>query len=214
VTTERTASASGINDEVATSLSNIGREFYQRGWVYGTSGNFSARTSVSPLRLTITSSGLDKGALSASSFLEIDEHETVLAGNGRPSAEAGIHIVIAQQLRAGAILHTHSIWSTLLSDRWAADGGLAIEGYEMLKGLVGIATHQHREWVPIIENSQDYPVLSTTVSATLKQYPQSHGILLRKHGLYTWGHDIAEARRHVEILEFLFEAEGRLQIGN
>jgi ribulose-5-phosphate 4-epimerase/fuculose-1-phosphate aldolase len=36
-----------------------------------------------------------------------------------------------------------------------------------------------------------------------------HGFLLSRHGLYTWGRDLAEARRHVEIFEFLFEAVAR-----
>jgi methylthioribulose-1-phosphate dehydratase len=212
--TPQIEAAQGFIDAAAESLAKIGREFYNRGWVFGTSGNFSAKTSDTPLELTITSSGLDKGALTRSSFLQIDKDETVLAGNGRPSAEAGLHLVIVKQLGAGSVLHTHSIWSTLLSDRWAAEGGLVIEGYEMLKGLAGVTTHQHREWVPILENSQDYATLSATLSSILKQYPQSHGVLLRKHGLYTWGRDIAEARRHVEILEFLFEAEARLQFEN
>jgi methylthioribulose-1-phosphate dehydratase len=36
-----------------------------------------------------------------------------------------------------------------------------------------------------------------------------HGFLLAKHGLYTWGRDLAEARRHIEIHEFLFEVVAR-----
>src|SRR5271165_2248349 len=201
-------------DEAAASLCAIGREFYRRGWVFGTSGNFSAKISDAPLRLAITSSGLDKGSLTPAGILEIDGDATVLHGHGHPSAETSLHLVAVRQLGAGAVLHTHSIWSTLLSDRWAAEGGLVLEGYEMLKGLSGISTHQHREWVPILENSQDYTALSAKLSSVLTQHPRSHGILLRKHGLYTWGRDIAEARRHVEILEFLFEAEGRRQFAN
>jgi len=201
-------------DEAAASLCEIGREFYRRGWVFGTSGNFSARISDSPLRLAITSSGLDKGSLTPDGILEIDADATVVHGDGRPSAETSLHLVIVGQLGAGAVLHTHSIWSTLLSDRWAAEGGLVLEGYEMLKGLAGVSTHEHREWVPILENSQDYVTLSATLSAVLKEHPQSHGVLLRKHGLYTWGRDIAEARRHVEIFEFMFEGEGRRQFAS
>ncbi|MBV8436369.1 MAG: methylthioribulose 1-phosphate dehydratase [Silvibacterium sp.] len=201
-------------DDVVSRLCEIGREFYSRGWVYGTSGNFSARISVDPLRLAITSSGLDKGALSPGHILEIDSAACVLRGIGRPSAETSLHLVLVQQAAAGAVLHTHSIWSTLLSDRWAAQGGLVLEGYEMLKGLAGIVTHEHREWVPIIENSQDYAALSAALSSVLADYPNCHGVLLRKHGLYTWGCDLAEARRHVEILEFLFEAEARRQLAN
>jgi methylthioribulose-1-phosphate dehydratase len=36
-------------------------------------------------------------------------------------------------------------------------------------------------------------------------------LLLRGHGLYTWGSDLAEAKRHVEILEFLLEVVGRMR---
>ena len=198
-------------DRASASLCEIGREFYGRGWVFGTSGNFSARLPESPLRLAITSSGLDKGSLNPADILEIDADQTVLRGNGRPSAETGLHLVIVQQLGAGAVLHTHSVAGTLLSDRWAADKGIAIEGYEMLKGLAGISTHEHREWIPILENSQDYTALSAELGSVLQENPDCHGVLLRKHGLYTWGRDIAEARRHIEIFEFLFEAEARRQ---
>jgi methylthioribulose-1-phosphate dehydratase len=210
---EPTISAPSLNT-AADLLAQVGREFYRRGWVFGTSGNFSVRLADSPLRLAITASGLDKGTLTRSDFLEIDSNAVVLQGNGRPSAETGLHLIIVEQLVAGAVLHTHSIWSTLLSDRWASEGGLLLEGYEMLKGLAGVSTHEHREWVPILENSQDYTALSATLASVLQQSPRSHGVLLRKHGLYTWGADIAEARRHVEIFEFLFEAEGRRQFAS
>ena len=205
------ASSGNGFDQAAATLCEIGREFYRRGWVFGTSGNFSARLSGSPLRLAITSSGLDKGSLTPSNILEIDADAIVFRGNGRPSAETGLHLVIVQELGAGSVLHTHSVAGTLLSDCWAADKGLALEGYEMLKGLAGVSTHQHREWVPILENSQDYTALSAELRSVLQRHPECHGVLLRKHGLYTWGRDTGEARRHVEILEFLFEAEARQQ---
>jgi methylthioribulose-1-phosphate dehydratase len=107
-------------------------------------------------------------------------------------------------------LHTHSVWSNILSDAYAADCGLSIEGYEMLKGLEGVATHEHLEWMPIIENSQDMTGLAALVERALTQHPGTHGFLLRRHGLYTWGKDLAEAKRHVEILEFLLEVRGRV----
>ena len=201
-------------DDTVRRLCEIGREFYARGWVYGTSGNFSARLSGESVRLAITASGLDKGALTPRHILEIDSEARVLRGSGSPSAETSLHLVLVRQAGAGAVLHTHSIWSTMLSDRLAAPGGVLIEGYEMLKGLAGISTHEHREWVPILENSQDYVALSAALSQVLNDHPRCHGVLLRKHGLYTWGRDLAEARRHIEILEFLFEAEARRLLAN
>ena len=79
----------------------------------------------------------------------------------------------------------------------------------MLKGLEGVLTHEHQEWLPVIENSQDMTALARSVEETLTTHPNSHGFLLRRHGLYTWGKDLSEAKRHVEILEFLLEVMGR-----
>ena len=194
--------------ELAAQLAEIGRQCHARGWALGTSGNFSAVVNRDPLRLAITTSGLDKGTLSAGEIVEIDEHGKVVAGSGRPSAEASLHLAIARGRGAGAVLHTHSIWSTILSDA-ATEDGLAIEGYEMLKGLDGVGTHEHREWLPILDNTQDWAAAVPQVEAILAEQPAAHGFLVRGHGLYTWGRDLAEAKRQVEILEFLFEVMGR-----
>jgi methylthioribulose-1-phosphate dehydratase len=187
-------------------LAQVGRDFYARGWVLGTSGNFSAVVGRSPLRLAITESGADKSLLSPDQILELDEQGKVISGSGRPSAEAGIHLAVIRARNAGAVLHTHSIWSTILSD---SGEGVAIEGFEMLKGLEGVATHQHREWIPVLDNTQDWAAEAPRVEALLSAHPEVHGFLIRRHGLYTWGRDLPQARRHVEILEFLFEVLGR-----
>lgn len=194
--------------ELAAQLAEIAHQCYARGWTLGTSGNFSAVVNRDPLRLAITTSGVDKGTLSVNEIVEIDEHGKVVAGSGRPSAEASLHLAIARARGAGAVLHTHSIWSTILSDA-AAEDGVAIQGYEMLKGLDGVGTHEHREWLPILDNTQDWAAAVPRVEAILTEQPKAHGLLIRRHGLYTWGRDLAEAKRQVEILEFLFEVIGR-----
>jgi methylthioribulose-1-phosphate dehydratase len=191
--------------KVAADLTEIGKGFYGRGWVLGTSGNFSAVVSQEPLGVVITSTGLDKGSLRPGQFLEMDEEAKVLRGKGRPSAEALLHLAIVRERKASAVLHTHSVWGTVLSGTHAEQGGIALEGYEMLKGLEGVRTHKHREWLPILENSQDMVELAERVSKTLQDSPGMHGFLLKEHGLYTWGASLLEAKRHVEILEFLME---------
>jgi methylthioribulose-1-phosphate dehydratase len=195
--------------DLAVLLADVGRQCYARGWALGTSGNFSAVVSRDPLRLAITPSGADKGLLTAGQIVQIDEHGHVVVGSGAASAEASLHLTIARVRRAGAVLHTHSIWSTILSDAGAADGGLGIEGYEMLKGLEGVRTHEHREWLPILDNSQNWAAQTPLVEQTLERHADAHGFLLRGHGLYTWGRDLPEAKRQVEILEFLLEVTGR-----
>ena len=59
------------------------------------------------------------------------------------------------------------------------------------------------------DNTQDWTAAAPRVQSVLTQQPKAHGFLIRRHGLYTWGRDLAEAKRQVEILEFLFEVMGR-----
>src|SRR4030095_15243603 len=126
-------------NELADELAAVGRRFCARGWVLGTSGNFSAVASLKPLRLAITASTAHKGKLSAGQILEIDDKGRVTGGQpGRPPAETLLHVEIVKRRQAGAVLHTHSVWSTILSGRYGPAGGLAIEGYEMVKGLDGV----------------------------------------------------------------------------
>lgn len=202
---------------VAAELAAVGRRFYARGWALGTSGNFSAVVSRRPLRLAITASAVPKGELRAADILECDQRGAVVGRRaGRPSAETMLHLEVVRSRGAGAVLHTHSVWSTILSDAPRSGGrpdGIAVEGYEMLKGLAGVVSHEHREFVPIIDNDQDMSRLSTRIGEVLAAFPAAHAFLLRRHGLYTWGETLRDAERHVEIFEFLFEAIGRSQGG-
>ena len=197
----------------AEALCAVAHECARRGWVPATAGNFSFRDSESG-RIFITASGLDKGTISPDDLLEIGLDCRVIAGDGKPSAETSLHGVIYRDRPGkGAIVHVHSIWNTLLSDRFAEAGAVPLEGYELLKALLGVRMHEVRELVPVIENSQEYAGLSRKLAEVLGEFPGAHGVLLRRHGLYTWGESVAGARRHLEALEFLFEVEARRLLG-
>jgi len=201
--------------EVAASLAATAKTLHARGWLSGTSGNLSAVVQPNPLQLAMSPSGVDKGELTTEQILLIDESARVINGARKPSDETLLHLEIVKLRQAGAVLHTHSIWNTILSDMFADDHGVAIEGYEMLKGLEGVRTHEHREWLPIVGNSQDMRELAATIRSTLNENPNAHCVLIDKHGLYSWGKDLGEARRHIEILEFLLEVRGRtLHLGS
>jgi methylthioribulose-1-phosphate dehydratase len=187
------------------------RACYERGWVPATSGNFSVRSGD---HIFITPTGLDKGTLTPADLLEIDLEGSAVFGNGQPSAETSLHTVIYRyRPRIRAILHVHSIWNTLLSGKFLSAGYVSLQGYELLKGLSGISTHEYTERVPIIENTQEYATLAHHFGGALQANTEAHGVLLSRHGLYTWGESVAEARRHLEALEFLFEVEGRQLFG-
>ncbi|WP_254508628.1 methylthioribulose 1-phosphate dehydratase [Anatilimnocola floriformis] len=193
-------------------LCETGHWLWQRGFSLGTSSNYSVVVNRNPLQLLLTASGKDKGHLTRSDFVVVDDQgKPTSPGQPKSSAETLLHTVAAEQPGVGAILHTHSVYSTILSDLFFEQGYVEISGYEMLKGLAGVTTHEHTWRMEIFENTQDISQLAAKVRQRLNDptKPLTHGYLIRKHGLYTWGVDLAEARRHIEIIEFLLECTYR-----
>ncbi len=204
----------GLDGEI-DALRDVGTMLWNRGWSVGTSSNYSVVVGRDPLELLITASGKDKGRLTRHDFVRVGaDGKPTTPGQPKASAETLLHVVAAAQPGVGAVLHTHSVWSTLLSEFFFAQEGFEIAGFEMLKGLDGISTHESSVWVRIFENTQHIPDLAEQVQARLADAasPLKYGYLIRRHGLYTWGRDLEEARRHIEIFEFLFECVARRMI--
>ncbi|MCB9770508.1 MAG: methylthioribulose 1-phosphate dehydratase [Candidatus Omnitrophica bacterium] len=195
----------------AHSLCACVAELNRHGWCQGTGGNFSIVTERDPLRILITQSGKEKGSLTPEDLVLVDSQGKPVEGEtGKPSAETLLHAVIAELWEdAGCILHTHSIWNTLLGEHFVDRAGMTISGYEMLKGLEGVKTHEHKVHVPILPNTQDMQDLSEQIRFRHSRNRDLHGFLIAGHGLYTWGETLEQAHRHVEIFEFLFELVGR-----
>jgi methylthioribulose-1-phosphate dehydratase len=188
----------------AAELIATGRFFFERGWVPATAGNFSAR--LDERHMAVTVSGRHKGELTEDGLLVVDLDGNVISEGKRPSAETFLHIIMYRRSpQIGAVLHTHSVNATVLS-RISPDG-LMLEDYEVLKALPGIDTHQTRLKVPVFANDQDIRQLAARVDDVMNRDPGIAGYLIEGHGLYTWGRDVAAARRHMEAFEFLFECE-------
>ena len=143
-------------------LIDVGAHFHHRGWSMGASSNYSVVLEREPLTLLITASGRDKSRLGVSDFVIVAEAgKPTMAGTPKPSAETLLRTVITQRADAGAVLHTHSVWGTVLSERHFEQGELHIGGLEMLKGLAGIDAHESSARIAIFDNTQDIADLAT-----------------------------------------------------
>lgn len=184
-------------------LVEAGRLLHSRGWVPATAGNFSVRLDARTLAVTV--SGRHKGELGTGDFMRVDLQGRALDKNKRSSAETLLHCQLYRHAPGiGAVLHTHSPASTVLS---RAQDIVRLEGYELLKIFEGIETHETAVEVPVFENDQDIARLSRAVEAQMRTGYAGHAYLIRGHGLYAWGRTVDEARHRVEALEFLFECE-------
>ena len=199
-------------DSAADGLIAIGAELHGRGWSLATSSNYSVRLSEDPFRLLVTASGKHKDRLTRDDFVVLDElGEPVEPGSPKSSAESMLHVVLARQAGAGAVLHTHSPWGTLLSDLNGPEGVLTLSGYEMLKAVPGVTTHDTSVDVAVLPNTQDIAAMAEELADRLAEGDRTLtcAFLIHKHGLYTWADNLDNARAQLEALEFLFECEGR-----
>lgn len=185
------------------------RELAARGWTPATSSNFSHR--LDDRHAAITVSGRDKGKLRESDIMVVDFDGHAVGSDHRPSAETLLHTQLYRRFAdVGCVLHTHSRAQTLASRLFAGSGHVRLEGYELLKAFRGNDTHEAAIEVPVLPNSQDMPTLAAQVDALLDAGPM-WGYLIDGHGLYAWGRDMAEARRHLEAFEFLLDCELELR---
>lgn len=198
-------------DQAAQTLAQTSRELYARGWSPATSSNYSQR--LSPSACAITTSGQNKATLTPGDIMAVDLAGQALSP-GKPSAETLLHTWLYQRfdgtdgkIFVGAVLHTHSPQATLLSRLLQGQNQLQLQDYELLKAFSGIRTHATQIILPIFENTQDIAQLAADVDQYLAAHPQTYGYLIRGHGLYTWGKDMAETCRHLEAWEFLLDCE-------
>lgn len=201
--------------DIQSKLAETVRVIASKGWAPATSGNYSFLLQREPLRMLMTPSGVDKSGIAPEQLIEVDGDARVVAGFGDASAESLLHRAVYSHGFSGSkpaacVLHTHSVWNTLLSSK---PGELRLAGYEILKALEGNDSHKVTETLPVFENSQDIPALAHEVGTYLKNGPKTKGFLLSSHGLYTWGHDLFSATRHLQALEFMLEIEGRKLYG-
>lgn len=192
----------------AAEIIKAGAFLNSKGWVPATSSNFSSRLSDG--RVAITVSGYHKGELSPEAIMLVDAEGQAVDRTLRPSAETLLHTALYKRFAGvGAVLHTHSVNATVLSR--LAEGQLVFQDYELLKAFAGVDTHETSIIVPIFPNDQNIPRLVAKVEAYMDSHPPIHGYLIAGHGLYTWGQTMAEALRHIEAFEFLFQCELTMQ---
>lgn len=191
-------------------LASLVRVMNSLGHNPATSGNYSLRSKTSPEIALVSESGIDKSKFTEDNFLPLyisdrQMHEDYKSSGRKSSDETDIHLTIYQITKANCVLHSHMLDSLLFSDLFAGKEFATIKNLELLKGFKGIKTHELEINIPIFDNTQDIKTLAETVKPAILSQPFSYGLLLRGHGVYVWGDSVEEAKRHLEVFEYIFK---------
>lgn len=192
-------------------LSRVREVLAARGWFPASSGSLSMRVgSYTPDRFVfaVTCNETHTSELSAepsapASVLFVDAAGAPCEPTRlKPCSDTPIHAKIYRMTGCGAIVHVHTAFNNVLSEYFGADGGVPLKGNELLKSLEIWETDAEIR-VPILPNPE-LPAILKRISGGLDT--RVPALLLRNHGIYAWGSGVAEAKRHLEALEFMFEA--------
>jgi methylthioribulose-1-phosphate dehydratase len=198
----------------AKTLATLVRSLSAAGHSPATSGNYSFRSSVFPDRAYISQSGVDKSAFAAAHLIPVVVATGEVVSGPRAekikiSDEAPVHLQAYRSTSARCVLHSHLLEALLFADLFPGQKEVSISGLELLKGFRGIKSHEASVPVPLFENTQDMSDLAARLGRVLERGPSIYGFILRRHGLYVWGESVAEAKRHLEVLEYVFKYQLR-----
>ena len=192
-------------DDVKGVICELARRFYAQGWVSGTGGGISIRLDD---RVFMAPSGVQKELLEPRMIFELDRRGDVVEG---PAASTGFTVsqcrplfLAAMDLRgAGAVIHSHGVHALTATLLAGSGDRITLTHLEMLKGLHGVQYDDVHE-VPVIENTAHECDLADSLSDAIRAFPKAHAVLVRRHGVYVWGRDWLEAKRHAECYDYLF----------
>jgi len=191
--------------DARAAIVSVGRWLDGKGWAPATSGNYSMRLDNGNFAVTV--SGRHKGRLTENDVMSVDAEGRSLDGK-KPSAETALHLALYRSFPdVGAVLHSHSPVAVGLTRAFPDACGHLLAGHEMLKALPGVATHETEVTIPIVDNSQDMAEIDTAITPRLLAPGAPPAYLIRSHGLYGWGRDMAEAERVIEAVEWMIAAE-------
>jgi ribulose-5-phosphate 4-epimerase/fuculose-1-phosphate aldolase len=173
---------------------------YERGWSWGTAGNFSLRGSNG--LIWQSPSGFHKGALDSKSFVAID----LISGLPRSptgqkaSLEMPVHRGIYLRCKgAKCVVHAHPpslVKATLNRD------SLVFSGHEMQKNL---GCSDHTQVLSIDVSPNQTPEAMVDFADRMDPYlsRQASMIILKGHGAYVWGETPLQALGYMEAIEYL-----------
>ena len=175
-------------DTARRDIIEAGRRMYERGYIYGTDGNISARLSDS--EIIITPSGVSKGFLTDDMLIKLDLDGNQIGGHMYPSSEAKLHLgVYKTSTSIVSVCHAHPPIATTFAAAGIPLNRAYLQESVMLLGVIPIARYA----------APGSDELAKAAAAFCIDY---HGVLLEHHGVATWGTGVMQGLYRMESVEY------------
>lgn len=215
-------------DHPANLIPTLCAKFWHLGWVTGTGGGCSIRVGD---YVYLAPSGVQKELMKPSDIYvlsikaQMDPKVRIYLRSPKmykPSQCTPLFMAAFTKREAGCCIHTHSQWAvlvTLLLEQNPGDEAgpghsktmFEINTIEQIKGFgkgygkIGNLGYRDTLRIPVIENTPFEEDLTDSLEEAMDRYPDTFAVLVRRHGIYVWGRDVAQAKTQAESLDYLFQ---------
>ncbi|CDR43572.1 CYFA0S12e01992g1_1 [Cyberlindnera fabianii] len=192
----------------ANLICELCRLFYSNGWVTGTGGGISIRSSN---LIYIAPSGVQKERMIPENMFVMDLETKEYKRTPKvykPSACTPLFLSAYTMRNAGACIHTHSQAAVMVSLLYEKE--FKIANIEQIKALPKVTEPGYLGFfdtltIPIIENTAHEEDLTDALQQAIKEYPGTTAVLVRRHGIYVWGETVWKAKVYNEAIDYLLE---------
>lgn len=167
----------------------IGMEALGLGIVHGTAGNFSERDRETGL-IAISPSGIPYPVMTPEDVVVVDAHGRTVEGTRRPSSETPMHTMVYRTFdQIDAIVHTHAHYATVVSTIRPCLPPILTETCLVVGPRVPVTRYGLTALDDIGESVVE--VMS----------PASRAVIMRNHGLITFGRSFEAALLYTSLVE-------------
>lgn len=176
-------------------------ELPQKGLVLYTWGNVSEIDRQKGL-VCIKPSGVPYEGMKAEDMVIVDLEGNVVEGNLKPSSDTATHLALYKAFpEIGGIVHTHSTYATTFAQAGKDIPALGTTHADYFFGAVPCTRSLSKE-----EIEGDYE--TETGNVIIDEFRKRHlapldipAVLVKNHGVFTWGKDGKEAVYHAVVVE-------------
>ncbi|KAI6180308.1 Methylthioribulose-1-phosphate dehydratase [Aphelenchoides besseyi] len=211
----------GLAEDNAQLISELMRQFYTLGWVYGSGGAMCIRNAEG--FTFVTPSGVQKDRIKSEDIGMFDPQNQLIVAPAKPNVVSSCvnlfwtifktHEKQNPNRPLNAVIHTHSIDANLMASFLSQSyDHVRLSNEEMLKGIADRSTgcqltNTQTCVIPVIENapSESCPEFKERIERVMLENPNCSAILVRNHGAFYFGSSWEETKIMAEIFEYLFK---------
>jgi L-ribulose-5-phosphate 4-epimerase len=187
-------------------LTELKREAYEANVALPAHGlvslNFGNASALDRARgvVAIKPSGVGYGDLRPADMVLVDLDGRTVEGKLRPSSDTPTHLVLYRAFaHIGGVTHTHSVHATAFAQAGRAIPVLGTTHADFFRGPVPVTREMtKREIAGAYEAATGNVIVATFAQTSPKEIP---GVLLNRHGPFTWGETVADAVENAVALE-------------